>query len=156
MAYIALEDLEYRVGASNIARYLDDDGDGTADENVVEAILAEASGYADSLLLGAFSTATIEAVKADARFIGAVADIALGLAAERKPEWQRSDGKFPYAERMMRGREALEAIGKGAERLGLEETTAKNPRKFGASHVPLPVEHYFAPSRTNPKGSGGF
>jgi hypothetical protein len=154
--YIALADLEQRVGARTVAQFFDDDGDGNADAATVDTFIAEASAYADSLLVAAFGVQVLPQHAQDPRFKGAVADIAIGLAAERRPEFMRSDGKFPYAERFARGKETLHALGVGWERLGTETTYGDNGTVAGRAATRLPTEHVFATSRTNPRGSGGY
>ena len=154
--YVELADIAARIGGRTAAQLLDDDGDGEADQAVVDTFIGEASAYADSLLLGSFGVAVLPSHAADPRFKGAVADIAIGLAAERRPEFMRADGKFPYAERFARGKETLKALGVGWERLGSEATYGPNPAIAGRIATTTPAEHVFAGSRTNPKGSGGF
>ncbi len=154
--YIDLADLAQRIGAATAAQFFDDDGDGAADTAVVDTFIAEASAYADSLLVASFSIHVLPEHAQDPRFKGAVADIAIGLAAERRPEFMRSDGKFPYAERFARGKETLHALGVGWERLGTEATYGANPAAAGRVATRIPTEHVFAPSRVNPRGRGGF
>jgi hypothetical protein len=154
--YIALVDIEQRIGARTAAQFLDDDGDGLADGGAVDTFIAEASAYADSLLGASFGIQVLPLHAQDPRFKGAVADIAIGLAAERRPEFMRADGKFPYAERFARGKETLHALGVGWERLGTEATYGPNPAAEGRVASQIPAQHVFATSRTNPKGSGGF
>jgi hypothetical protein len=154
--YIALADIEQRIGKRTAAQFLDDDGDGEADAAVVDTFVTEASAYADSLLGASFGIQVLQEHAQDPRFKGAVADIAIGLAAERRPEFMRADGKFPYAERFARGKETLHALGVGWERLGTEATYGPNPAAQGRSAARIPTHHVFATSRTNLKGSGGF
>jgi hypothetical protein len=154
--YVELADLELRIGARTTAQLLDDDGDGVADGGVVDTFIGEASAYADSLLVASFGIQVLPHHAQDPRFKGAVADIAIGLAAERRPEFMRADGKFPYAERFARGKETLHALGVGWERLGTESVYGSNPAAAGRAATPLPTEHVFAPSRANPRGAGGF
>jgi hypothetical protein len=154
--YIALADVAARIGARTAAELFDDDGDGAADPSVVDVFVTDASAYADSLLLASFGVAMLPEYAADPRFKGAVADIAIGLAAERRPEFMRADGKFPYAERLARGKETLHALGVGWERLGAEATYGSGGAVTGRIATRLPTHHVFAVSRTNPKGSGGF
>lgn len=118
-------DLENRIGARAVAQFCDDDGDGAADTAVVTALLAEGDAYTDTLL-SSFPSTELTALKADKRVIGATCDIVAGLMGERRQELARPDGRYPYAERMARGREALKAIVTGRERLGVEPTAGVN------------------------------
>jgi hypothetical protein len=149
--YIEVADLEQRVGARTIAQFFDDDGDGFADAATIDSFIAEASAYADSLLVASFGIQVLPLHAQDPRFKGAVADIAIGLAAERRPEFMRADGKFPYAERFARGKETLHALGVGWERLGTEATYGANPAAAGRVATRIPTEHVFAPSRVRPR-----
>lgn len=157
MAYITEQSLWDRIGSAEVKRMLDDDGDGASDSGPLTAIISEAEAYADSLLTKAFPLLSIADLAGDHRLIGAVADIAIGLCGERRPEWAHPQtGAYPHAPRFKRGKETLQAIAMGAERLGAEATYGRNKTISGRTSQQLPAVHIFATSRTNPRGSGGF
>jgi hypothetical protein len=81
----------------------------------------------------------------------------MSLAGEQKREFGAADGeKAPYAGHRKRGETMLHNLGKGAQRMGAEETHGVNPTLRNRTTVSLPYVHQYAPSRTNPRGSGGF
>jgi phage gp36-like protein len=155
--YITLGDLYNRFGEGNVARLLDHDGDSEPDQANVVAIIEEASGAADALLSASFGPSMVGRLREDVRFRSAVCDIAISLAAEQKPEWGGSDGeRSQYAGHRKRGETMLMNLGKGIERMGAEVEHGENPVLRGRISVTTPVQHIYAQSRTNPRGSGGF
>lgn len=123
--YIDLDDLTRRF--PRVVEYLNDElSNTTADPDITQCVIQEASAYADSFLLGSFSKLTIDALKVDPRFIGAVCDIAIGLAIERRGEFLQG-GVSPGDVRFKRGKESLKQLGLGYERMGKEsDLTVQN------------------------------
>ena len=154
--YFSLEDLQNRFGAAAVSQLFDDDGDLEPDTAPVVAVIEEASGAADALLYASFGAEIVAKLKEDARFRSAVCDIGMSLAGERKHEFGGSTDKAPYWWARKRGEDMLKMLGKGAERFAAEGTHGKNPTIRARTSVSLPVVHNYAPSRTNPRGSGGF
>jgi hypothetical protein len=150
-------DLENSVGAANVARYFDDDGDGFADPSIVEAFLRRATARVRGLLFGAFREATVDAVRSDERYVDLVCTVALGMAAQRRPEWMLPDGSFPYAKQKKEAEAELLTIAKGHDRFAAEEhggtnTTIKGSARPETADVPL----VFAPTKARPGGPGGY
>ena len=54
MAYLTEQDLTDRIGADEVLRLADRDGDGVADSGVVSKAIAEAEGIIDSYLTGRY------------------------------------------------------------------------------------------------------
>lgn len=168
MTWLLFADLVARVGFVNATRYLDDNCDGQPDTldqqgaatagSPVATVLEEADGHATGLLLRSFPGLAVESLAADPLFKSSLADIALGLAAQRKQEWMHPvTGKYPNDERMKRGVENFKAIATGYPlRLGAERTGAKNRIFAGEVAPPAPATHEFAPTRRNPFGDGDF
>lgn len=155
--YITLDDLTNRFGRSAVAQQLDHDGDGEPDTEAVTAIIEEASGAADAFLSAAFGPTMVGRLREDVRFRSAICDIAMSLAGEQKQEFGGADGeRAPYAGHRKRGQDMLRDLGKGVERMGAEVEHGANPSLRGRISVQTPARHWFATSRTNPRGSGGF
>lgn len=152
-------DLERTVGASTVARFFDDDGDGAADASTLDEFLRRATARARGMLMGLFTEATYEQIEADERFVDAVCWIALGLAAQRRPEWMLPDGSFPYSKQRKEAETELAAIARGADKFAaqLEPGGGGNEAGAGPSRA---AETYgppiFAASREYTGGRGGF
>jgi hypothetical protein len=156
VAHVAPVDVERRIGAVNFARLCDDDGDGVADPAIVAEVLEEASRIAEGILLRAFSLSTIAKLAAsDIALRGAICDVAIGLAGRRRPELLGPTGN-PYTEMRKDGERVLFNMTKAEQRIAAEEQHGVNGTIGGGISVGLPAKHVFAPSRTNPRGSGGF
>ncbi|WP_157831920.1 gp436 family protein [Thalassospira marina] len=54
MPYVSATDLGNRIGADQLTRLADRDGDGVADTGVIEAAIAEADGVIDGYLTGRY------------------------------------------------------------------------------------------------------
>jgi len=122
--YITLDDLVKRF--PKIVEYLNDQNSlTTADPDITETIIRDASSFADSFFLGAFPKATIAELAEDYRFKSAVCDIAIGLAIDRRQEFL-TNGVSAGSERFKRGKEALKMLGLGYERLGKENEAKQN------------------------------
>ena len=156
MALISPTEVARRIGAQNFARLCDDDGDGTADPQIVDEIVEEASSIAEGILLRAFPRATIAKLAAsDIALRGAICDVAIGLAGRRRPELLGPNGN-PYTEMRKDGERVLFNMTKAEQRIAAEEQQGVNGTIGGGISVGLPAKHVFATSRTNPRGSGGF
>ncbi len=155
-AYFTQQDVERRFGETALVQLCDDDRNGEADADVVNQLVEEASAAADALLYAAFGAAVVVKVVKDARARSAMTDIFMSLAGQRRHEFQRPDGSWPYSNLWKRGETILMNVGKGIERLGAEGVYGENPTLTGRTSRALPATHIFAPSRTRPGGSGGF
>ena len=153
---ISQVELENTVGATNVARYFDDDGDGKADSQIIADYLSRGSARARGILYASFSSELVERVTSDERFIDCVCWITLGMCGRRRQEWMMQDGGFPFSVQKKEAEAELLMIAKGLDRLASEEQKGSNATLPGATSPNLPVCNVFAPSRRNPTGRGGF
>ena len=150
--------LELWYGATTIARYFDEDGDGAADSPIVGQYLALASATARDML-APFPAAVVDLVVENERYQKWVATIALAERTMSKAEWMLPDGSFPYGAQMKLAKSEMNAVAKGHERLATNDanamlqTVASPPRSTNSGIDSTPI---FAKSREFPNGKGGF
>lgn len=152
-------DLELRIGGpAYLARLCDDNGDGTADVQVVRYIQAEATKIVQGVLWGAWPSVTQikELVGADAGLLGFTCDVAAGLAGSRRPEWVTNDGKPFFEWRYARGVGELRRVSDGRLRTPSEATVGTNETLFIRTEPAPPATRQFLPTREKPRGTGGF
>lgn len=150
-----LRDLELRVGVRTVATFCDDNGDGSADDDIVEAILDEAQAIAQGILLKGFPAQEQldNLMTNDIACRGATVDIAIGLMGRRRPELLSNDDRTGslYANWRKEGERVLERIAMADRRV----TTEKAPAGTGNNaHVaqgasPQPANLVFVTGRNN-------
>lgn len=153
--FVVLADLEARFGAARVRQYLDDDGDGTPDANVVDVVLDDANSDMTSRLLRKGHTAAeLELLASDSWLKRRATEIAIAYASERKPEWLNAAGEGPYEALRKRARADLKDWQANEARIPTETDLA--PRRNVAGNIGAGPGFVFAESDDNPKGSGGF
>lgn len=162
--YLALADLQAKVGAARVLQLFDDDGDGVlgvAELVNVWIVLEEAEGFAYSRMLRAWTQdAVIDLAGADPLFKGHVAWVALELASERRPEFTSPDGKGQFWAQYERAIQFFDALSKNKQR-SIGETAGGRAGTAGGNVSPTTTantaaQFTFAPSRRSPHGHGGF
>lgn len=122
--YITLDDLTKRF--PRIVEYLNDvNSVTTADPDITETVIRDASSFADTFLLGSFTKDVIAELSEDYQFKLALCDIGIGMAMDRRGEFL-TNGVSPGSERFKRGKESLKMLGLGYQRLGKESETKQN------------------------------
>jgi hypothetical protein len=153
--FTSLEDLEAAVGAQRIAQLFDEDGDGVADDDLVERFVDQADQWVRMFLESkGMSRAQLDLplVQANPALRSAATSIALGFRGESKAEWLNADGEGPYEKLRRDAKEMLGMLVKG--QLRLIDAGAKS-NLTGRLTAPDPT-FIIAPSGSNPKGAGGF
>lgn len=153
---ITQADIEQRIGAAELVRLLDDDGDGVADSGNVTWALTAASAIAKGILYRAFSSETkIEAlVAADPGVLNDVVEIAVGLAGTRRPQLLGADGRSPYSHWRKDAEARLDRVASAKTRAIGEATAGLNETVY--SNVSPTRTPLFAATKLNPTGPGGF
>lgn len=153
--FVVLADLEGRFGAARVRQYLDDDGDGTPDPDVVAVVLDDANADVTSRLLRKGHTAAeLNLLAADSWLKRRATEIAIAYASERRPEWLNQMGEGPYETLRKRARADLKEWQANEARIPTETDIA--PRHNVAGDLGRGPGFVFAESDDNPKGSGGF
>ena len=163
--FLSRSDLEARCDAPTVLRMADRDGTGQWSEGnlaILNEILIEAEGAAYSRLMKGFPSKAqvIELMGADPFLKGQVAWMALELLSERQPGFNAADGWGAYRAQYERAAKTLDEVGKAVKRSAGEATAGANVRVGGRLQPRPPAgdadAFVFAPSRNNPRGSGGF
>ncbi len=155
--FISLEDVALRFGDDRMVQLLDDDGDGSPDDAVAEALLDDANSDVISRLMGkGYSLDVLKALRRDSKLKRLSCGIFMGYAGERRTEWLNASGDGPYEGLRRRAREELAKHATGELRLSLEPKKGVNTQVRGRlSNQPDP-NFIVAPTSDNPRGAGGF
>lgn len=153
-------DLELLIGSGKVDELSDDNHDGRRDPLVVEGVMAQAEDFAASYLLKGWSREQIGTmIVEDASLKTQVAWIACEMLAERRPQFLGVDGKGAYWAQYDRAVKYLERLARSRGH-SVAEATAGSSAQRGGRVYPLrdanQPSFVFAPSRNNPRGSGGF
>lgn len=156
MAVITKAELERRIGPQILAELTSDDGSGTADNTIVDAVLDEASDRGIGILWSGFPSEQqiIDLVAADAGVKGAFLDIAAELVGMRRAALQGQEGTTPYSGWAKRAEQRLAEVASGKRRAKGEGTVGKNAR-LGVRYRPE-RSTVFAATKDDPKGPGGY
>lgn len=105
MAAVTQADLENALSPQTVLALFDDNNDGTADPAPIAAVCARATARADSWLAGVYDgpfplTGTLPAMYTELAL-----EYAVAFSFERHPEYVRSFGEVPRAERWKRADE---------------------------------------------------
>jgi hypothetical protein len=160
MAQLTDADLVQLIGAAKVDELSDDNGDGIRDDGVVEGVLAQAEDFGASFLLKGWSREQIdELIRADASLRTQFAWIACEMLSERRPQFLAADGKGAYWAQYERAQAYLTRLSKAKGHSVGEATAGASAQRGGRINPPrdaLEPTHTFAPSKNNPRGSGGF
>lgn len=107
MAYTTQAKLIGKIPAPHLNDACDDDGDGSADSGVLDAIIANAATAVDAYLAGLFEVPFTDPAPA------ACQEAALIFACEEVYDRRQVSDRNPFKERADWWRKRLEAIGKG-------------------------------------------
>ena len=166
--FLAREDLDQKIGATTVTRYIDDNGNAVVDagpgseEAFLDQFMDEAEATAVSHMMSAgYDEAGVTTIaENDPAFKGQVAWIACELLAERRTEFSNDEGWGPYKVQYERAITYLEKLAKGRRRTKGEAQAGANAQ-VGGNVSPRPpsgtsAQFTFAPNKQNPGGSGGF
>jgi phage gp36-like protein len=92
--YITLSDLEDRITQAVLTQILDDNVDGTPDENPLLRVIADAESYVEGFLRGNYDITVIRALGRSApnEVKRLCLDVAVAYLYDRHPEYIRADG----------------------------------------------------------------
>jgi phage gp36-like protein len=92
--YITLSDLEDRITQAVVTQILDDNVDGTPDENPLLRVIADAESYVEGFLRGNYDITVIRALGRSApnEVKRLCLDVAVAYLYDRHPEYIRADG----------------------------------------------------------------
>lgn len=153
-AYVTQTDVENRFTPRQVRRLFTDDGSATMNTAAFNEAVEEASDIADQILAKAWKDPTARAeIAAGKAAKGAICRLVIAIGAERKPEWQRQDGKSPYDGFRSSAEKMLERIAGGELRPAAESTAGANPTLAGDATVADP-QFIFAP--TDGEDPGGY
>ena len=156
--FVTRRDLEARLGADRVVELFDDDGDGSADEELLAEVLDDANKELESVLFKkGFGLDQLNNLSRDRLLRRSATEIAAQLSGERRTEWLDDKGKGPYDALGERGRRRLEKLSHGELRASLEARYGGNTTVRGAVAGPTP-KFVFNPDPTDPRrrGPGGF
>ena len=117
MAYITLSDLEDRITQAVVTQILDDNVDGSPDENPLLRIIADAESYVEGFLRGNYDIAVLrtQGLSAPNEVKRLCLDVAVAHLYDRHPEYIRADGR----QLLERARRDLIDLRKGVTRLDI-------------------------------------
>src|SRR5678816_1687641 len=162
---ITQADIELRIGGPEVlARFCDDDRDGTSDADVVAMLISDASQEAIGLLHNGFPTFALVAklVQEDESVLRSIVDIACGMAGDRRPDMVDGGGNPIMGGRRDRGAKRLRELAQAQQRAAGEEEAGPNAilRSRVSRNISLPGEAFYFPRQSrgdnSPKGGGGF
>lgn len=92
--YITLSDLEDRITQAVVTQILDDNVDGTPDENPLLRVIADSESYVEGFLRGNYDLTVIRALGTSApnEVKRLCLDVAVAYLYDRHPEYIRADG----------------------------------------------------------------
>lgn len=134
--YISKRDLEDRLSPLTVARILDDDGDGGADTNAVDRVVADAQSYVDARLKGIYSPIPLnkDGGAVPNEVVRVTLDVAHAFMAQRHPEYVRADGMAMLA----RCHEQLTELRQGGARLDTDDAPEPGRNVGGIVHSGVP------------------
>ncbi|HEX4334703.1 MAG TPA: hypothetical protein VH062_02250 [Polyangiaceae bacterium] len=161
--FLSRADLDSRITAARVDQIFDRDGDGRAEQSVIDEILAEAEGEALALLLRAFTLDQVTAMVGtpgahgpDVSLRAKMAWIACELASETKGEFIAEDGKGRYWARYTAAKTDIDKMSKG----GLATPSGQQNKQTGGLIRPSlrsgEKPFVFAPSGRSRSPRGGF
>jgi len=157
MALVAIADLENRWGAVKVRQFLDDDGDGVADATPTAQVIADTEATVRGVLYQkGYSAELITAIENDAQLRRLAAEVAMGFAGERRPEWLNAEGNGPFEAFRKRALERLRLIAVGELRVAAEATVGQQRTGLTAEVDTRDPTFLVAESATNRVGPGGF
>lgn len=155
-SFTSQEDLERRFGAARVRQYLDDNGDGIVDQEVLAEVTDDANGEVVSLCMRKGYTAEqLELLADDPVLRRRATEIAMAYASERKPEWLNSVGEGPFESLRKRAKEFLKQMQLGEVRPPTEPEAGVT-RQHVEGNVGQSSGFVFAESDDDPLGPGGF
>lgn len=124
MSYTTQARIETAIPPQHLRDALDDDGDGQADDGLLDEIIASASQAVDAALAGLFTVPFTDPAPA------VVAEAAFVFACERVYDRRQLTEKNPWRDQADKWRERLEKIGKGDLKLDAAQDTTNEPGAF--------------------------
>jgi phage gp36-like protein len=121
MPYLTQQDIETAIPPQHLRDALDDDGDGQADDGLLDAILAAASADVDSFLVGRFAVPFVGSVP------NPVKSSAFTFACERVYDRRHLGAENPWTKRADAWRERLAKMATGELPLDVSQTSAFSP-----------------------------
>lgn len=120
MPYVTQQRIETAIPPQHLRDGLDDDGDGQADEGLLDEIIDSAGQAVDAMLAGLFAVPfdPVPAVVAEAAFV---------FACERVYERRQITERNPWREKADAWRERLEKIARGELKLDSTQDAAFVP-----------------------------
>jgi phage gp36-like protein len=128
VALIVKADLVNALSPTTVNAIFDDNRDGTADDAPIVDVCARAEAQVMSYLHGVYTVGTIPTT--DVLLRAAAVDFAVAYAFERHPEYVRTFGEQPRAERWKRATETMARIQAGIQR-PTETNAVQTPKNIG-------------------------
>lgn len=157
--------LQNKMGAAHWLEYFDDNNDGVADAAPLAAVLEDANADVVACLMGKGYTATRLEEMADAgdKVLSRIAaNIAMGYAGERRPEWLNDEGKGPFDKLRADAMARLKLIGTAQQRVPSEAEVGRNTQVGGRVSKNQNRDGHFVIANTaegrarGSRGPGGF
>ena len=157
--------LKDKMGSARWLQYFDDGNTGEASATAVQEVLDDANAEVQAHLLGkGFTEAHLQLIadEADPLLSRRAAEIAMGFAGERRPEWLDDKGFGPFEQLRQRALKSLKDVATAVLRLSSEAEAGKNTQVGGQlSKNQSPSGHFvFAPTAEHrsrgSRGPGGF
>lgn len=145
--YVDASDLLAVTSQACIDRYFDDDGNGSADPDLVAGACSNASNYAETKLIKGWPLPSIRQLLLDPIAKMHLAWVAFHFGARRKPEWRDEQGRAPFWQEFAQATKYFDDMSKGEDRNAHENTAGVHPAIGGHQITPGPQQsaYVFAP-----------
>ena len=156
---IAQQHIEARIGPVRLKQLCDLIGWGKAPAAVVADIIQAASRKAVNLMMPGFKEdEAVKILETDEWYQTQIAWIAIGLAAQGRPEFVVAQGRFRFADACKEAKKEIEDLGRKRDRSASEEANG-TPNRLAAPRVNKrrfrPRKFVFSDTKDT-NGSGGF
>ena len=158
-SWLHVADIESCIGAGNVDRLFCDNNSGLRDGLLLERIMQDAEGIAESRMLRGWSSAQVATLALnDDSFRRHAAWVACELATERKGEFISDDGKGRYWAQYERALDHFEQLSKSKIHSRGEAAAGQNANTGGARRPALEsnVERWTFAEDGEGNGPGGF
>jgi hypothetical protein len=150
---VDLEDLEGALSPATIVQCWDDDRDGVADPIPLGKMFKRASAQVRSWLPGHYGLGV--SVDTDELLRAAALDFAVAYTFERHPEYVRTFGEAPRAEKWKRGEDIMGRVKAGIQR-PVDVEAVQGPSKTIGGVITEHGPRMFSPNADGTSNSGDF